>query len=371
MENSPNDMPTADLVSGLNDMLGAGTYNFIATGAIGIDAIRQAIIYKPAAVTPLGLYSILDSTVDSRFLDNYNRPVLAQTFQSNTTGGIFTVAVNHFKSKGSTCDDDPDMGDGAGNCNLTRKAAAEALMDWLALDPTNCGDAGFLIIGDLNSYKKEDPIAVLLAGGYTDLVDKYHVENAYSYLFDGQLGYLDHALANQSLLGKVTGTTIWHNNADEPDILDYDMSFKLPAQDALYEPNAYRSSDHDAVIVGLAVCDDEIAPTLDISASPELLWPANHKYVDVKVAVEAKDNIDPDPDVTLVSITSNEPDNGLGDGDTPNDIVILNDFNFKLRAESSGIGDGRIYTITYKVSDACGNATTASITVTVPKSKGI
>ena len=64
IENSPNDTPTADLVSGLNDMLGAGTYNFIATGAIGIDAIRQALIYKPAAVTPLGLYSILDSTVD-------------------------------------------------------------------------------------------------------------------------------------------------------------------------------------------------------------------------------------------------------------------------------------------------------------------
>ena len=47
--------------------MGAGTYDYIATGAIGTDAIRQAFIYKPATVTPLGAYAILDSSVDSRF----------------------------------------------------------------------------------------------------------------------------------------------------------------------------------------------------------------------------------------------------------------------------------------------------------------
>ena len=185
------------------------------------------------------------------FLDDYNRPVLAQTFQDNATGGIFTVAVNHLKSKGSDCNDvgDPDLGDGAGNCNLTRKAAAEALVDWLATDPTGSGDGDFLIIGDLNSYDKEDPIDVLLAGGYTDLIYQFLGEDAYSYVFDGQLGYLDHALAgaNVNLLDEVTGVTVWHINADEPDLIDYDMSFKQDAQDALYAPDAYRSSDHDPV----------------------------------------------------------------------------------------------------------------------------
>ncbi|MBL7064891.1 MAG: VWA domain-containing protein, partial [Anaerolineae bacterium] len=67
---------------------------------------------------------------------------------------------------------------------------------------------------------------------------------------------------------------------------------------------------------------------------------------------------------------SNEPDNGLGDGDTPDDIVIVGDFTFKLRAERSGTGDGRIYTITYQVTDACGNSTIATATVTVPHSRG-
>ena len=70
-------------------------------------------------------------------------------------------------------------------------------------------------------------------------------------MFDGQAGYLDHALASPSLVAQVTGAADWHINSDEPDVLDYDTSFKPPAQDALYEPNAYRTSDHDPVVVGL------------------------------------------------------------------------------------------------------------------------
>ena len=255
IENHATNVPVADLVSGLNDVLGAGTYAYIATGFIGTDAIQQALIYKPATVTPVGAYAILDSSVDPTFLDTYNRPVLAQSFQDNATGGIFTVAVNHLKSKGSDCNaiGDPDLGDGAGNCNLTRTAAAIALVNWLAGDPTGSGDGDFLIIGDLNSYDKEDPIDALLAGGYTDLLYHFLGEYAYSYLFDSQLGYLDHALANAALFGQVTGVTVWHINADEPDLIDYDMTFKQDAQDALYAPDAYRASDHDPVIVGLSL----------------------------------------------------------------------------------------------------------------------
>jgi hypothetical protein len=259
IENHVTDAAVQDLVGGLNDAAGAGTYAYVATGPIGTDAIKMAFIYKPTSVTAVGDYAILDSSVDPLFIDDKNRPVLAQTFEDNT-GGMVTVAVNHLKSKGSSCDDigDPDTGDGAGNCNLTRTAAAEALVNWLASDPTGSGDADFLIIGDLNSYDKEDPIDAILAAGYTDLLHQFLGEYAYSYLFDGQFGYLDHALANQELLAQVTGVTAWHINADEPDILDYDMTFKKDAQDALYEPNAYRSSDHDPVIVGLLLEGDDV-----------------------------------------------------------------------------------------------------------------
>jgi uncharacterized protein len=226
-------------------------------------------------VSPFGDFAILDTSVDSRFLDDFNRPVLAQTFVNNSTGGVFTVAVNHLKSKGSDCNavGDPDLGDGAGNCNLTRLAAAEALVDWLATDPTGSGDEDFLIIGDLNSYDKEDPIDAILEGAddalgtaddYTDLLFNFIGEFAYSYLFDGQLGYLDHALANSALLDEVSGVTVWHINADEADLIDYDTSFKGPNQDAIYAPDAYRSSDHDPVIVGLELTTEaEIIELID------------------------------------------------------------------------------------------------------------
>ena len=367
IENAPTDAPVQDLVAGLNETMGAGTYDFIATGPIGTDAIKQAFIYKPATVSLVGDFAVLDRDgfVDpANSGEARNRPALAQTFMDNETGGIFTVVVNHLKSKGSSCgvgDDDPVQG----NCNLTRTLSAQVLSDWLATDPTGSNDADFLIIGDLNSYDKEDPIDVLVANGYTDLAKHFQGENAYSYLFDGQLGYLDYAMANTELLDEVTGLTIWHINADEPDLIDYDMTFKQDAQDALFEPNAFRSSDHDPVINGLAVCD-EIPPTLEVSVTPDILWPPNHLYVEVSATVIAADNFDPNPTVTLISVTSNEPDDGEDDGNTVNDIVILDDFTFKLRAERSGVGTGRIYTITYQVSDACGNVTEQSATVSVP-----
>ncbi len=271
IENDPGDA-VANLVAGLNEEMGDGTYAYVDTGTIGTDAIRQAIIYKPATVSLLGSYALLDSTVDPRFIDTANRPVLAQTFVSNATGGIFTVAVNHLKSKGSDCNDlgDPDLGDGAGNCNLTRKAAAEALVDWLAGDPTGSGDSDFLIIGDLNSYDKEDPIDAIKAGAddtlgtpddYTDLVFTFQGEAAYSYVFDGQVGYLDHALASAGLLTEVSGATVWHINSDEPDLIDYEMTFKAEAQDAIFAPDPYRSSDHDPVVIGLDL--QNAAPSAD------------------------------------------------------------------------------------------------------------
>jgi uncharacterized protein len=256
------DYSVADLVAGLNDLMGAGTYDYIPTGAIGTDAIKLALIYKPDKVTPVGNYAILDSSIDGRFLDDYNRPVLAAAFMDNWSEEVFTVAVNHLKSKGSDCNavEDFDLEDGAGNCNLTRLNAAIAMVDWLATDPIGTGVNNTLIIGDLNSYDKEDPIRAIKAGpdgipgtgdDYFDLIYDYLGEYAYSYVFDGKIGYLDYAMANVNFAQYVNDVTIWHINADEPDLIDYDMTFKKPAQQAIYAPDAYRSSDHDPVIVTL------------------------------------------------------------------------------------------------------------------------
>ena len=239
----------ADLVSGVNDALGAGTYAYIDTGTIGTDAIKGAFIYKPATVDLVGAYKILDSSVDPTFNDDKNRPALAQTFAEKASGERFTAVINHLKSKGSNCDDlgDPDTGDGQGNCNLTRTSAAAAEATWLATDPTESMDPDVLIIGDLNAYAMEDPISALKAAGYRNLVAQYGGMYAYSYVFYGQAGTLDHSLASKSMAGQVAGTTVWHINADEPSALNYN-TYNQPG---LYQPGPYRSSDHDPVIVSL------------------------------------------------------------------------------------------------------------------------
>ena len=368
IENDTADVAVADLVAGLNDAVGADTYAYIATGPMGTDAIRVALVYRSEAVTPWGDHAVLDSSVDPRFVDVGNRPVLAQSFQDNSRGGIVTVAITHLRSKGGSCSDegDPDTGDGQGSCNLTRVNAAAAMVDWLASDPTGSGVDNVLILGDMNSYAREDPIDVFVDAGYSDLVLGYLGEDAYSFVFDAQIGYIDHALASPALDPDVTGTTIWHINADEPDLIDYDTSFKGPNQDAIYAPDAYRASDHDPVVVGLDVCETT-PPSFDsLAATPTILWPANHKLVDVTASVIVSDNFDPSPVVTLVSVTSNEPDNGKGDGNANDDIVIVDDTTFRLRAERAGGGDGRTYTITYEATDACGNSATDSLEVFVP-----
>jgi predicted extracellular nuclease len=75
---------------------------------------------------------------------------------------------------------------------------------------------------------------------------------SYSYVFNGEVGYLDHALATSTLTAQVTGVTIWHINSDEPRVLDYNVEFKSPGQvTELYNADPYRSSDHDPVIIGL------------------------------------------------------------------------------------------------------------------------
>jgi len=247
LENDSANFAIADLVTQLNSVSGAGTYDYVATGPIGDDAIRVGFIYQPASVSLAGAHAVLDSSVDPTFNDDKNRPVLAQSFYENTNGVVFTVAVNHLKSKGSNCNDvgDPDAGDGQGNCNGVRTEAALALANWLATDPTGSGSSDSLIIGDLNAYAKEDPVTAIKASSYTDLIESLvgtgFAHGAYSFNFFSQSGALDHALSSPTMTANVTGAAIWHINADEPSALDYN-TFN---QTALFNDDEFRSSDHD------------------------------------------------------------------------------------------------------------------------------
>lgn len=255
LENTTGVEPLADIVAGLNDLAGAGTYAFVETGTVGTDAIKVGLIYRVAAVAPVGDYAVLDNTVDPRFDSDNMRPSLAQSFTELATGEQLTVVVNHLKSKGcdaSSAPEDADQGDGQGCFNATRTAAAEALRDWAASRPTGLADDDTLLIGDLNSYSREDPITTLTSAGFVDLAEQFVGPDAYSYVFDGQWGYLDYALASPSLATQVVGAAEYHINSNEPSVLDYNTNFKSPDQlETLYAADEFRTSDHDPILVGL------------------------------------------------------------------------------------------------------------------------
>jgi hypothetical protein len=114
---------------------------------------------------------------------------------------------------------------------------------------------------------------------------------------------------------------------------------------------------------------DTSAPSLSLSAQPPRLWPPNHKMVSITVAVTATDACDPNPGIRLVSIASNQPTDGAGDGSTSPDVdgaaFGTDDRTFRLRAERRG-GATRVYTIAYEVRDASGNASLSTTAVEVP-----
>lgn len=238
------------VVDTLNTRLGERIYDFVDTGTIGDDAIRTGFIYKTAAVTPIGSHAVLDRSVDQRFDDRRNRPLLAQAFRASESGATLTVAVAHLKSKGSDCDEDgdPNTGDGQGNCNLARTRAAAATASWLASDPTGSGSPAFLLVGDMNAYSQEDPVRTFEDAGLVNLLAGQ--QDPYSFLFDAQSGALDHAFASPELAPRVVDAIEWHINADEPPVLDYNLEFGRDP--SLFDPDSpYRASDHDPVVVGL------------------------------------------------------------------------------------------------------------------------
>ncbi|HEY5999590.1 MAG TPA: zinc-dependent metalloprotease family protein [bacterium] len=119
---------------------------------------------------------------------------------------------------------------------------------------------------------------------------------------------------------------------------------------------------------------DTTAPVFTVTLSPAVLWPPNHRLVTIRATIVVRDACDAAPAVRLVSVVSDEPDNGRGDGNTVNDVQGVaagtDDREFQVRAERAGGGDGRVYTVTYEVQDASGNVTTHTATVTVPHDQG-
>jgi predicted extracellular nuclease len=269
LENTTPSATITDLLGAVNARCGGvHPYAFVNTGGtLGTDAIRVQLIYRTGIVSPVGSPLVdLDPV--------HNRPPTAQTFDvvdptNPAFGQRFTVIANHFKSKGCPgTGGDADANDGQGCFNATRTAQATRLLTWInsTVLPA-AGDLDVLLLGDFNSYAQENPVTTLTSGGFTDVETALLGANAYSYLFDGQLGHLDYAFASASLFPQITGVGAWHINADESDLFDYNDEVKdvgeatfeeKPDGSALVPPRVvfqpaspYRASDHDPVMVGL------------------------------------------------------------------------------------------------------------------------
>ena len=248
---------------------------------LGTDVIAVAIIYNSKRVKPVNKPVVLD-------LGDKNRTTIAQTFQPISGKQMFTIIPNHLKSKGCTGVDtqttDADQKDGQGCWNPTRVKAVEQLVQWMAKNPTQVEKPNILLLGDMNSYAKEAPIQVFEKANYKVLLNDKVVgqgEQAYSYVFgvasnaegNGGAGNLDHAIADANLYSKVKKAFAWHINADEPTVLDYNEEYKTDAQKALFfSEDAYRSSDHDPVIVDLDLNDAENGPSISNASAGSFGW---------------------------------------------------------------------------------------------------
>lgn len=286
-----------------------------------------------------------------------------------------TVIGNHLKSKGGPqfgvepggeAGDDPLYGDTQPPVRWTeevRHLQADYVRDLVDLLLAEDPGANVVVGGDLNDFAFGEPnegthtverIASSATHPLTNVVESIPAAERYTYVFEGNSQVLDHMLVDDGMAELLTDQAVAHFNAGFPASYGRDASVTL------------RSSDHDP-LVGY-FCTDATAPSLSVSATPSSLFPPNHKLVTVETTVSASDDRDASVDVELVSVTSNEPDDAPGDADgaTTGDVEIVDDDTFRLRAERLETGTGRIYTITYRATDACGNATTAQAVVDVP-----
>lgn len=208
-------------------------YRAVASAGAGTDAIRNALLYRPARLTLLGSDADPDPV--------HNRAPLLAWFRPAGGGRPFGVVAVHFKAKVG-CPPEGDIDRGQGCWNERRTAQAKRLLHWL--DRVRRDDAPVLIAGDLNAYAAEDPVATLLARGKRDLsIPQLPSPQRYTYVFRGEAGQLDYLLAPPALARQVSNAGIWHINADEPPFLGF--SGRQPA------PGPWRSSDHDPVWVDL------------------------------------------------------------------------------------------------------------------------
>lgn len=226
------------IVRGLNSRTEPGRYAYVDDGnEITNTYTKVGFVYRADKVHPVLVlgHPYGAGAYENAMKTGYHRRMLVQAFEENATGERFVIAINHFKSKSG--------GTEANNYyNGYRVENAQYLTDFLSTELANnyYQDDDILILGDLNCGTMEEPIRNLQSAGFENQLTRF-APNEYSYVFDDEVEYLDHALASPSMAQQITGVQPYHINADESYKFYYTYN----------DTTMYRYADHDPIIVGL------------------------------------------------------------------------------------------------------------------------
>ena len=338
-----------------------GTQNvgfLVKTSRVQVDAVTQ----ERAGDTFINPTNGMPATL-------HDRPPLVLRATVNPTGAAplpVIVIVNHTRS---FIDVELVAGEGP-RVRAKRTAQAESVAGLVQELQTNNPTTPVILVGDYNAYQFNDgytdPIAVikgmptpddqivvdqspdLVNPNLINLTDMLPADQRYSFVFEGTPQALDHVLINSAAQTFFKGYAVARSNSDFPESFASDAS------------RPEKNSDHDMPVAYFRL---PLAIT-NVSVNKSVLWPPNHKMVNVTVNYTTVNNCAP---VTCtLSVTSNEPVDGLDDGNTAPDWEVIDAHHVRLRAERSGVGTGRIYTITITCTDGMGGTATATTTVSVP-----
>ena len=333
-------------------------------GGIDVGFLVKGSRVDVVAVTQEGKLATFTFNGVTRLLNDRPPLVLEALVRAPAGAAVpVTVIVNHLRSfLGIT-----DPADGA-RVRAKRAAQAEFLARLVQARPAS---ERVIVVGDFNAFPfndglvdvmgtiagrpvPPDQVALgtpdLLDPDLTNLGDLLGAEGHYSYVFDGNAQAIDHILVNERARGHVSRMHYSRSNADFPESLRGDGT------------RPERLSDHDGAVAYFGFAPMAIE---HVSISPAVIGPPNHRMVDVTVAYTVSS---PSGGAACrLGVASNESSNTVGDGNTAIDWEILDAHRLRLRAERSGTGAGRVYTVAIACTDAVGNSRTASAAVTVPK----
>jgi predicted extracellular nuclease len=204
-------------------------YAYVTMPMDNMDRIGGCLLYRTDRLRPreLPLSAYRDTT------SHYYARMFVQALEEISSGEVFLLSVNHLKSK--------RPGREQYDTNAKRLDNTDSLLAMLPQAVTLFGDEDVLLLGDYNCYTQEQPIQTIVRAGYEDQLMRFCPDD-YSYVYKGEMGYLDRCFANPSMAAQIVRVRPWHVNAD--------WYYQHGAY-KMKDKSMHRYADHEPIIVDL------------------------------------------------------------------------------------------------------------------------